>query len=175
MKLIFSNDWLKKRISTDPDIACDAGLSLGAESDIRALCNITTQDSNLAKIAEEKIIPLRVALGHLVHQLRRKESLSIEELAKRSKVSEDEIRKVEHDPHYSARPRFIFQLSEYFKVPLSVLAQISGATNEIDRTLYNEAIKYAAHSDDISSLSTEEREMLDAFITLLSERSRDKR
>jgi hypothetical protein len=98
--------------------------------------------------------------------------LSVAQLAERADVPEDELRQVEHDPHYTARPRLIHQLSAYFSVPLVTLSQMAGATHDIDRFLYNEVVKYAANSDDVGTLSSEERAVLDAFVAMLNARAK---
>jgi transcriptional regulator with XRE-family HTH domain len=160
MKLLFSKDWLRRTIAADPDIDIEAGSPLppGTPAD--------------AVIGERNVVQLRVALGVLVRQLRLRDQLSMAELAERVQVSEDDLRRVEHDPHYTARPRLIFQLSHYFKVPLDKLSQMAGATHAVNRTLYNEAVRYAARSDDVSALTDEERRDLDAFVTMLTERAK---
>ena len=166
MKLLFSNDWLLKTIPTDPDDEPEAGGTIDP-----SVHEAQMHSENTAVIGERNVVQLRIALGTLVRQLRLKEGLSIVELAERADVSEDELRLVEHDPHYTARPRLIFQLSEYFQVQLVKLSQLSGATHAVNRVLYNEAVRYAARSDDVSALTDEERQALDAFVSMLNERA----
>ena len=166
MKLLFSNDWLRKTIPTDPDDEPEAGGTIDP-----SVYEAQMHSENTAVIGERNVVQLRIALGTLVRQLRLKEGLSIVELAERADVSEDELRLVEHDPHYTARPRLIFQLSEYFKVQLVNLSQMSGTTHAVNRVLYNEAVRYAARSDDVSALTDEERQALDAFVSMLNERA----
>ena len=166
MKLLFSNDWLRKTIPTDPDDEPEAGGTIDP-----SVYEAQRHSENTAVIGERNVVQLRIALGTLVRQLRLKEGLSIVELAQRTDVSEDELRLVEHDPHYTARPRLIFQLSEYFKVQLVNLSQMSGTTHAVNRALYNEAVRYAARSDDVSALTDEERQALDAFVSMLNERA----
>lgn len=165
MKLLFTNEWVRQTAAGDPDDEPTAGGP-----------SFTDVHSNSAGITavmpERNVLQLRVALGMLVRQLRLKEGMSIAQLAERADVSEDELRQVEHDPHYTARPRLIFQLSEYFNVPLSKLSQMSGSTHSVNRALYNSAVKYAAHADDVSTLTDEERETLDTFVSILHERSK---
>lgn len=170
MKLLVSNDWLKRKIAADPDLYLEGGppLSGSAESDGEPT---DLPREKVAVIGDRKAVQMRIALGLLVRQLRRRDGLSIAQLAARAEVSEEELRQVEHDPHYTARPRLIFQLSHYFNVPLTTLSQLSGATHSVERRLYNDAVKYAAHSDDVSTLNNEEREVLDAFVAMLHERS----
>lgn len=162
MKLLFSKDWLRRTIAADPDIDIEAGQSLVGDE----------LQSNVAVIGDRNVVQLRMALGVLVRQLRLREQLSVAALAQRARVPEDELRRVEHDPNYTARPRLIYQLSHYFKVSLTKLSQMSGTTHAVNRSLYNQAVRYAAHSDDISTLTEEERRDLDAFVALLNDRDK---
>ncbi|MHB8345886.1 MAG: helix-turn-helix domain-containing protein [Acidiferrobacterales bacterium] len=166
MKLLFTIDGLRRKIVADPEDEPTAGGPKGRSVD-HALAA-----ENAAVIGENKAVQLRIALGVLVRQLRLKEGLSIAQLSERAQVSEDELRQVEHNPHYTAGLRLIYQLSEYFSVSLVTLSQMSGATHSVSRVLYNTAVKYAAHSDDVSALTNEEREVLDTFVAMLNERSR---
>lgn len=165
MKLLFTNEWLRRHAASDPDDEPTAG----------GPCASATHEmpgEDVSVMANRNVVQLRIALGVLVRQLRLKEGLSITVLAERAGVSEEELRRVEHDPHYTARPRLIFLLSEYFKVPLSKLSQMSGSTHAVDRDLYNTAVKYAAHADDVSTLTPEERQALDTFVAILHERAK---
>ena len=170
MKLLFSNEWLRRKIAADPDNDPEAGPSLSEKTE--GVVEDDLQAGNVAVMGDRNVVQLRVALGVLVRQLRLKEGLSVAELAERAQVSEDELRQVEHDPHYTARPRLIHRLSGYFNVSLITLSQMSGATHAVERKLYNEAIKYAAWSEDVSVLTTEQLEALNAFVALLNERSK---
>jgi len=162
MKLLISKDWMRRKIAADRDIDVEAGQSLSAEG----------PQADVAVLGEQKAVQLRVALGVLVRQLRLRDQLSVADLAQHAQVSEDELRRVEHDPHYTARPRLIFQLSQYFKVSLTNLSQMAGRTHAVNRSLYNEAVRYAARSDDVSALTDEERRDLDAFVALLNARAK---
>lgn len=163
MKLHFTNDWLKQKIATDPDTEPEVGVPLGVEPAALA----ATEAGKVVALGSRTAVQLRIGLGVLVRQLRQRDGLSISILAARAQVSEDELKQVEHDPHYTARPRLIFQLSEYFGVPLAKLSQMAGTTQVVDRHFYNDVVKYAAHSDDVSGLTNEERAALDAFVSLL--------
>lgn len=170
MKLLFSNEWLRRKIATDPDDDPEAGVPAGRSAATVALP--TSRPDNVAVLGERNVVQMRIGLGVLVRQLRFRDGLSVSELAQRAQISEDELRLVEHDPHYTARPRLIFQLSEFFSVSLTTLSQVAGATHEVNRVLYNEVVKYAARSDDVSTLTGEEQAALDAFVSLLNERAR---
>jgi len=169
VKLMFSTEWLRRKIATDPDLEVEAGMPLLATDEVGKKCEIERQSEKIAIIEGRNAVQLRIALGTLVRQLRLREGLTMNELAERANVPVDELRQVEHDPHYTAHPRMLHQLSEYFHVPLHNLAQMSGATHAVDRVLYNKAVKYAAHSDDVSTLMNEELEALNEFVAMLIE------
>lgn len=170
MKLHFSNDWIRQTIAADPDSDPEAGPTVGPPSAIASAP--TARDKNLAVLGEHNVLQIRMALGVLMRQLRFSRGLSIAELAERAQVAEDELRQVERDPHYTALPRLIFQLSEYFAVSFSALSQVAGTTQEVDQVLYNEAVKYAAHSDEAAALTHEQRTALDVFVSLVNERAK---
>ena len=170
MESRYTNDWLRRKIASDPDEDPEAGpcvipVSSGAW---RAIAH----PDSFAVASDRTGVPMRIALGVLVRQLRSSAGLSVAELAERADVSEEELRRVEHDPHYTARARLIHQLSAYFSVSLAMLSQMAGATHEVDRVLFNESVRFAAHSDDVSRLTPEDRAALHAFVSLLNERAK---
>jgi hypothetical protein len=164
MKLLFSTQWLEQKIKSDPDIETDAGrpLERNAVAD-----DLASGKSSI--VAPRTALQLRIALGALVHQLRMRDRLTLPELAVKADVSEEELRQVETNPSYTARPRLLHNLSNFFGVSLNNLSQMSGATVAIDRKLYNTAVQFAAHSDDVSNLSQEQLEVLEAFVGALNE------
>lgn len=168
MKLHFTNDWLRRTTAADPDVDIEAGPAIESNGGHLWLAHA----DNAPPVESRTRVQLRIGLGVLVRKLRTRDGLSIAELARRAVVSEDELRQVEHNPHYTAGPRLIHQLSEYFSVSLVTLSQMSGTTHDIDRFLYNEVVKYAAHSDDVETLSSEERAVLNAFVAMLNSRAK---
>jgi HTH-type transcriptional regulator, competence development regulator len=169
MKLHFSNDWARAKIARDPDADPEVGDYI---EDIHAGEDAQPQAARMATVGERTGVQLRIGMGLLVRQLRCKSGLSIDQVAQDAHVSIEDLRRVERDPHFTASPRLIFQLSEYFSVPLTMLSQLAGATHDVDRTIFNEAVKFAAHSDDVSTLTQNERTALDAFVALLNARAK---
>lgn len=163
MKLHFTNEWLKRTIAADPDVDIEAGPAIDGDGG-----HLRQEYAELVPPADSRTrVQLRIGLGVLVRKLRTRDGLSITELARRAEISEDELRQVEHNPHYTARPHLISQLSDYFSVPLVALSQMAGTTGQIDHVLYNETVRYAAYSDDLETMSKEERAALDAFVATL--------
>ena len=170
MKTLFPQEWLRRKIDSDPDVGVEAGPTLDDWGFLRDLGEQSMQNENLATIRERQLVPLRMSLGLLVRQLRLRDGLTVEALAKKAKVSEGELNQVEQNPNYTARPRLIHNLSEYFEVRLEDLSQLAGATHKIDRNLYNTAVRYAAMSDAAAVLTQEQREILAGFVAMLNER-----
>ena len=170
MKLLVSREWLENKIATDPDIETDAGAALAALEGIGVLVPSNRSTSEAAGLPDEKVVHLRFALGALVKLLRHRDGVSVAELADRAQVPEEEVRGIERDPHHLPRPRTLHQLAKHFKLPVRHLMQMSGATRTVDRVLYNEAVRFAARSEDMSVLTDEERQALNAFVKLLVER-----
>ena len=170
MKLVVSNEWLRKKIASGPDMDPEAGPAL--EGPLPSAMAWTVDTGRTSSIGERNAAALRWSLGTLVHQLRLRDGLTLAELSTRADVAEDELHQVERNPNYTARPRLLFHLSKFFGVSLNNLSQIAGATREVDRRLYNSAVQYAARSDDLSKLTAEARELLDEFVALLNERDR---
>jgi len=163
MKLLFSNAWLRRKIASDRDIETEAGRSLTSPP-IEEI-----ESGKVAVMPARNVTQMRIALGTFVHQLRQRDGLTLQELATRADVSENELRQVETNPSYTAGPRLIHKLSRFFGMPLSNLYQMSGRTYAVERRLYNEAMQYAAHSDDVTPLTDDQLEVLNGFVSVLTQ------
>jgi transcriptional regulator with XRE-family HTH domain len=168
MKLLVDRAWLRNKILTDPDIDTDAGVALAVLEGLGVSVPAATE--NEAAVGVEKVRQLRIALGALIRQLRNRDRLSVSDLAKQATVAEDEIRSIEHDPHYLPRPRTLHKLAGQFKLPVRQLLVMSGATRTVDRTFYNEAVRFAAHADDVAALDKHEMQILHAFVKFIDDR-----
>jgi transcriptional regulator with XRE-family HTH domain len=175
MKLLVSRDWLRNKISTDPDVETEAGASLAILEGIGMLVTQRQRIESVAAIHDEKASTLRAALSSLLRRLRQRDGLSVSDLAARARVGEQELRDIEEDLRYMPRPRTLHQLAGYFNVPIRQLMQMSGAIRTIDRVLYDAAVQFAAHSENVSRLTDEERQALNAFVKILNDRDESKR
>ncbi|WP_158543256.1 helix-turn-helix domain-containing protein [Dyella psychrodurans] len=163
MKLHFSNEWMRKKVSEShgDDAEVDSRLGLMHPSTDELLT------SESAPANDRVVRQMRLALGVFVSQLRRQGGLSITDLAEQADVDEEELRNVERDPSFTATAYFIYQLSEFFNLPLANLSQMAGQTHAVDRVFYNKAVRYAAHSEDLSTMTHEETDALNAFVATL--------
>ncbi len=111
---------------------------------------------------------LHKGLGVLVRMLRRREQLSPEKLAAEARIDVGELRRIELDPTFDPNPRTIFQLEKYFKLPPRILVVLSGAVR-VSEQVREEAVRFAANSENISEISREEQKLLNRFVRFLQE------
>ena len=110
---------------------------------------------------------LHRGLGALIQMLRRNKRLSIEELATQARVDASELQGLERDPTFDPNPRTIFQLERYFNLRERSLVILSGAVS-VDDDVREEAVRFAASSENIHGLTKEERTLLNRFVKFLS-------
>jgi transcriptional regulator with XRE-family HTH domain len=108
-----------------------------------------------------------IAFGSLLRLERRQRKLTVSELAKRLDVDEDELRNIEHDPRYKARPRTILSIANYFELPPKEMMKLAGAASANDGRFIESAMRFAAHSDDMGALTKEEKQLLQDFVAFL--------
>lgn len=111
--------------------------------------------------------PITVAFGLLVKLSRRARRLSVEELAEKLSVEADELQRIEHEPEFRARPRTISKVANFFALPVGEVMKLAGAAVSNDASFKTNALKFAAHSDDMAALTREEQEALNSFVRYL--------
>ena len=167
MKILVSNDWLRRKVGADPEVDIEAGPSI---STLEAIGMFLPAELNSAD--KSKVVRLVEAFGVLVRQLRRQKQWSIEELAQRARVDPEELRCIERDPHYRPRPRVVHQLSKVFGMPERALMKLSGATVTHNQNFQEEAMRFAAKSDNmLSKLSRDEQQVLNDYVKYLVEQA----
>lgn len=116
-------------------------------------------------------MPLTVAFGTLVRLARRSKRLSVEQLAQNIAVDAEEVRTIEVDPSYQARPRTISNIARFFDLPVTEVMKLAGAAVSNDDIFRSKALKFAAHSEDMSVLTDDEHQLLRSFIRFLRDKS----
>jgi transcriptional regulator with XRE-family HTH domain len=153
MNLQFDKTWLRNLIISEPDVDCEIGVS-------------AVQDQEVA-VDEPHSLEVNV-LGAVVVQIRRRDRLTVAQLADRVRVDEDEIASIEQDRHFSPEPRTLHQLSTYMKVPAVSLMKLTPDAANADEEFHDVALKFAASSEDLSALSKVERRRLNDFVKFLA-------
>ena len=110
----------------------------------------------------------RIAFGRFVELMRRRKSLTLEQLAERAGLDVGELVSIEDDVRYTPEPRTVYQLARAFNVPQQRLLQLAGLSVGGDAHLRHEAVRFAARSDSVQRLSKEERAALEDFVAVLS-------
>ncbi|WP_298987326.1 helix-turn-helix transcriptional regulator [uncultured Roseibium sp.] len=166
MKLHFTSDWLRRHIETDPDLDCEAGFPL---RDATPLKRFVEEEKVPVQPMREVAPEQKTAVLHvLVYQVRRRDKLSIEQFADRIRVDAAELRSIEEDPGYSPRPRTLHKLAEYLKVPATAVQSLTADAIIRNDNIEDAALRFAASSDDLTALSRNERQELNAFVKFLS-------
>lgn len=162
MEMLISQDWLRRRIDADPDLDVEAGVSIGVLESIGMFLS-----ADLVAPEDDKVVRLTEAFGVLVRQLRRRQQWTIDQLAQKARVDPNELRLIERDPQYRPRPRVVHQLAAVFKMPERSLMKLSGATVTRDQEFEEEALRFAAKSDDLSKLTRDEQRALNEYVKYL--------
>lgn len=168
--MLISDAWLRRKIESTPDIENDAGAPMAMLEDIGMFL-----PADLSEGTASKDVELGAAFGVLVRQLRRRDRLSMADLAQKARVDEQEVQAIETDPSCVPRPRTVHQLASVFKVPERAMMKLSGATVSVDTDLKEEAMRFAAKSGDMSQLSRDEQNILAEFVKYLTDGTAEKK
>lgn len=161
MEMLVTRDWLRRKIESDLDIETDAGAPIAVLESVGMFLSCDPQEET------SNVVQLKQAFGVLIRQLRRRDQLTLEALAKRARINAEDLRQIEHDPHFKPRPRVVHQLADVFGVPVRPLMKLSGATVARDERFEEEACRFAAKSDDLSKLSRDEQSALNEYVKFL--------
>lgn len=152
-----SADWYRRKVFAMPD----------HDYVIGPVMDLTAQQES------ERASSVSVAFGALVRLERRNQKLTVAELASKLDVEEAEIRNIEHDPTFRARPRTVVGIANFFDLPLKEVKKLSGTVAANDKQFVDVAMKFAARSDDIGSLTEDERKLLKSFLEYLRDKSQE--
>ena len=111
--------------------------------------------------------PQRI-FGRLIEYARRAKGLSVEKLAEEAEVDLAEIVNIERQLDVVPLPRTVYQLAQVLGLPSAMLTEVAGLTrarNEVSLA----ALKFAARSEPMSTLTNAEREAFEEFVKVLVE------
>lgn len=112
----------------------------------------------------------RMALAKLIELRRRTLGLSIEQLAVAASIAVPEAIALELGNLPQPHPRTLFMLATVLKLPSDKLMQLSGLTKPRDGKLNQAAVRFAARSKSIETLSKDELAAVEEFVRILTER-----
>ena len=104
-----------------------------------------------------------------LRMLRRREGLSVDELARRADIDRAELVAIEWNNGYRPTPLTLHKLGEFYGLPQRRLAALAGAVR--DEAVSEHASKFAAQSESFAKLTREERRVVDEFVKFLKSES----
>ncbi len=159
MKLERSKDWWMARARREGAAAIGAGL----------LAFDPAPEGRPSSERTATVEETRIAFGKFVNLMRRRCGFSMEQLAEAADLDASELLVIEDDVHYVPEPRTVFKLAQTFEVSQRRLMQLAGLAVANDVGLRQEAVRFAARSESVQKLTSEESSALEAFVTVLSE------
>jgi transcriptional regulator with XRE-family HTH domain len=110
---------------------------------------------------------LRQAFHLCMQMLRRKQRLTIDQLATKTDVDRDELVAMERNPGYRPSPLTLHKLSQFYGIPQKRLLVLAGAIKEVPQEFSEHASRFAAQSESFANLTSEEKKALDEFMSVL--------
>jgi len=125
-----------------------------------------------AQLTEAPPDESRIAFGQFITLARRRRQLSVEALAEATEVDIGELLAIEqHDSHFAAEPRTVYQLANYFSVSRPRLMELAGLMRPKNSAVVQEAMKFAARSVSVAELTEQEKVVLEGLVTVLTEQN----
>jgi transcriptional regulator with XRE-family HTH domain len=110
---------------------------------------------------------LRQAFHLCMQMLRRKQKLTIDQLATKTDVDRDELVAMERNPGYRPSPLTLHKLSQFYSIPQKRLLVLAGAIKDVPPDLSEQASRFAAQAESFANLTSEEKKALDQFMNIL--------
>lgn len=155
-KLNPPDEWYRNA-SADEDKFSDTSAGSLVISNLESL---SARDNN---ISNESLF-LKHSFSVLIHKLRIKDKLSINQLAKKLDIEESDLINIETDSGFKPTLRTLMQISTYYKLPYHALAMMVGVVKNIDGQFKEDMVRYAANSDKFEKLTDEEKKQLNEII-----------
>lgn len=162
MKIEFTKEWCLRMAELEAQSASDLDIGSGP---------LVKQVAPAAEGVAGQVPDPNIAFGRFVRLMRRHKQLTLEKLAEDARVEITELVEIEEDARHVPDPRTVYQLAQQFHVPTPKLMQLAGLSRPKDSRLSEEAIRFAARSEPVEELDDAERAALEAFVSVLSERS----
>ena len=112
----------------------------------------------------------RTAFVNLLDLTRRKHKLTWKQLSQKLDVDLAELIEIGNDETYKPTPRTVTQIAHFLNVPAEKLFILSGLVRVHDRYFQEAALRFAARSQPVRELSSEEQEALKEYVKFLCER-----
>ncbi|MGB2622320.1 MAG: helix-turn-helix transcriptional regulator [Candidatus Acidiferrum sp.] len=112
----------------------------------------------------------RTAFVNLLNLSRREHKLTWEQFSQKLDVDLAELIEIENDEHYQPTPRTVNKIAIFLRIPAEKLFILSGLARAHDKQFQEAALRFAARSQPVEALSSEEHEALKEYVKFLCER-----
>ena len=120
---------------------------------------------------DPEVTPLRQAFHLCMQLLRRRHTLTIDQLARRTGIDRGEVLSIERNPGYRPSPLTLHKLSRFYGIPEKRLLVLAGAVRDVPQAFCEQASRFAAQSESFANLTPEEKAALDEFMRVLKSES----
>lgn len=162
MKIEFTKDWCVRMARME--------LEAGSEMEVGITPDVAPAVARGPNAPQAVPVEANVAFGRFVSLMRRSRRQTLERLAEEAEVEMTELFEIEKDSHHKPEPRTVFQLANYFSIPINRMMQLAGLSAPRDAGLQSASIRFAARSEIVEELNDIEKAALDAFVSVLSEK-----
>lgn len=153
MKFNSDPKWIKKQASLEDNCFVSVGGLVLAVEDLE-------QESLQATAS-------RTAFVNLLNLARREHKLSWEQFSQKLDVELAELFEIENDENYKPTPRTVTKIAHFLHVPAEKLFILSGLARAHDRQFQEAALRFAARSQPVKALTSEEHEALKEYVKFL--------
>jgi transcriptional regulator with XRE-family HTH domain len=155
MKFNSDPEWLKKQAAMEDNCFVSVGGLVSAIEDLE-------QQS-------QRVNAAHTAFVNLLNLTRRQHKLTWEQFSQKMDVDLAELIGIENDENYKPTPRTVTKIAQFIRVPAEKLFVLSGLARARDVHFQEEALRFAARSQPIKALTSEEHEALKDYVKFLCE------
>ena len=153
MKFNSDPEWLKKQAALEDNCFVSVGGLVSAVEDLEQQAQQATAS--------------HTAFVNLLNPTRREHKLTWEQFSQKLDVDLAELIEIEN---YRPTPRTVSKIAHYLRVPAEKLFILTGLARAHDRQFQEAALRFAARSQPVTALSSEEHEALKEYVKFLCER-----
>jgi len=118
----------------------------------------------------QRVNAVHTAFVNLLNLTRREYKLTWEQFSQKVDVDLAELMGIESDENYKPTPRTVTKIAQFMQVPAEKLFILSGLARARDIQFEEAALRFAARSQPVKELTSEEHEALKEYVKFLCER-----
>jgi transcriptional regulator with XRE-family HTH domain len=155
MRMTTDLNWLKRKAAQEDGCIVSAGGLVNSLEQREQACS--------------NVVPLQHAFVRFVELTRRERRLSLEQFADKVDVDLVEMVKIVNEEHYKPAIRTVHKIAEFLKLPEKKLLALAGLLQVKDSEFQTAALKFAARSAPVQTLSKQEHSDLEEIVKFLCE------